>query len=69
MATTPRILLSKKEAAEALAVSVRHFERHIQRQVRCVYTGNLTRYLVKDLERWAEREAVLGEPALRRHQG
>jgi hypothetical protein len=53
----PRLLLSKREAAASLGMSVRHFERHVQAQLRCVRSGQLTLYHLRDLERWAEAEA------------
>jgi hypothetical protein len=55
----PRLLLSKREAATSLGMSVRHFERHVQAHVRCVRSGQLTLYPVRDLERWAEDEATI----------
>ncbi len=55
----PRVLLSKREAAMALGMSVRHFERHVQRSIRCVRSGQLTLYPIADLERWADQEAVI----------
>ena len=56
----PRLLLSKQEAAISLGMSVRHFERHVQGELRYVRCGQLTLYLLRDLERWAEDEAALG---------
>jgi len=41
-------------------MSVRHFERHVQAQLRCVRSGQLTLYHLRDLERWAEEEATVG---------
>jgi hypothetical protein len=58
--TLPRVLLTKREAALALGMSVRHFERHVQRRLRCVHSGQLTLYPVRDIERWANDEATLG---------
>jgi hypothetical protein len=55
----PRLLLSKREAAASLGMSVRHFERHVQAKLRCVRSGQLTLYHLRDLERWAEDEASL----------
>jgi hypothetical protein len=55
----PRLLLSKREAASSLGMSVRHFERHVQAHLRCVRSGQLTLYPVRDLERWAEDEATI----------
>jgi hypothetical protein len=57
---TPRVLLTKREAAQALGMSVRHFERHVQRRLRCVHSGQLTLYPLRDIERWADEEATLG---------
>jgi hypothetical protein len=53
----PRMLLTRREAAVALGMSLRHFQRHVQPHVRCVYSGQLRLYLLRDLERWAEDEA------------
>jgi hypothetical protein len=53
-----RVLLSRQEAAEAMGMSLRHFQRHVQPYVRCVYSGQLRLYRPSDLERWAEREAA-----------
>jgi hypothetical protein len=55
----PRLLLSKREAASSLGMSVRHFERHVQPHLRCVRSGQLTLYPLRDLERWAEDEATV----------
>jgi hypothetical protein len=43
-----------------LGMSVRHFERHVQRRLRCVHSGQLTLYPLRDIERWADEEATLG---------
>jgi hypothetical protein len=53
----PRMLLTRREAAATLGMSLRHFQRHVQPHVRCVYSGQLRLYLLRDLERWAEDEA------------
>lgn len=55
------LLLTRREAAEALSMSLSHFQRHVQPCLRCVYSGQLRLYLRSDLERWAERSAR--EPA------
>jgi hypothetical protein len=57
----PRLLLSRAEAAAALGMSLRHFQRHVQPHIRCVYSGQLRLYPVRELERWTEAEA--SEPA------
>jgi excisionase family DNA binding protein len=55
----PRLLLTRREAAAALGVSLSHFQRHIQPNIPCVYSGQLRLYRLEDLERWAEAEASL----------
>jgi hypothetical protein len=60
----PRLLLSRREAARALGMSLSQFQRHVQPSVRCIYSGQLRLYPVKDLERWAEEHACAkGEAA------
>jgi hypothetical protein len=53
----PRMLLTRQEAAATLGMSLRHFQRHVQPFVRCVYSGQLRLYRPRDLERWANTEA------------
>jgi hypothetical protein len=55
--SAPRVLLSRREAAEALGMSLRHFQRHVQPHIRCVYSGQLRLYPLKDLERWVDQHA------------
>jgi hypothetical protein len=55
-----RLLLTRREAAAALGVSLRHFQRHVQPFVPCVYSGQLRLYRPADLQRWAA-DAVYGE--------
>lgn len=56
-----RVLVTRQEAAAALAMSLRHFQRHVQPHLPCVYSGQLRLYRPQDLERWAEREARSAE--------
>lgn len=63
-AVQARLLLTRREAAAALGVSLSHFQRHVQPHLRCVYSGQLRLYRPGDLERWAERTAC--EPVARR---
>lgn len=51
----PRLLLTRREAAEALGMSLSHFQRHVQPQLRCIYSGQLRLYRPRDLERWSEQ--------------
>ena len=53
----PRMLLTRREAASALGMSLRHFQRHVQPFVPCVYSGQLRLYRPCDLEQWAKDEA------------
>ena len=52
-----RLALSRREAAAALGMSLRHFQRHVQPYIRTVYSGQLRLYSIKELERWLERNA------------
>ncbi|MGA2164132.1 MAG: hypothetical protein ABSH36_06655 [Solirubrobacteraceae bacterium] len=54
LAKQPRVLLSRKEAAASLSMSLSHFERYVQPSVPCVYCGQLRLYRLGDLELWAE---------------
>jgi excisionase family DNA binding protein len=49
-----QVLVRRREAAELLGVSLRHFQRHIQPHLPCVYSGQLRLFRVRDLERWAD---------------
>lgn len=53
----PRLLLTRAEAAEALGMSLSHFQRHVQPFIPCVYSGQLRLYRPADLEKWAEQAA------------
>lgn len=59
-----RLLLTRQEAAEALGMSLSHFQRHVQPYLRCVYSGQLRLYRLADIEAWIEENAVM--PAGRR---
>jgi hypothetical protein len=49
-----RLLLTRREAAAALSMSLSHFQRHVQPFLPCVYSGQLRLYRPADLERWSE---------------
>lgn len=51
----PRLALSRRDAASALGMSLRHFQRHVQPNLRCVYSGQLRLYPVAELELELER--------------
>lgn len=52
----PRLALSRRDAASALGMSLRHFQRHVQPNLRCVYSGQLRLYPVAELERWIKEQ-------------
>jgi excisionase family DNA binding protein len=51
-----KLLLTRREAAQVLGMSLSHFQRHVQPHLRCVYSGQLRLYRLSDLERWVEAE-------------
>jgi excisionase family DNA binding protein len=55
----PRITLTRAEAANSLGMSVDHFERHVQPELRVVRSGRLVLVPVAELEKWSERNAEL----------
>jgi hypothetical protein len=59
----PRLALTKSEAAEALGMSISHFERHVQPHVACVYSGSLRLFPMGALGRWLEEQARRLPPA------
>jgi hypothetical protein len=58
-APVPRIALTREEAALALGISLRHFERHVQPYIRVVRSGSVRVVPVTELEHWVERAATL----------
>jgi hypothetical protein len=60
---TVRFALSRTEAAASLGMSLRHFQRHVQPQVRCIHSGRLRLYPVEELERWVDQHQSRDEPA------
>jgi len=50
-------LVTREEAAEMLAMSLRHFERFVQPHVRIVRVGRRRLVPVIELQRWAEERA------------
>jgi excisionase family DNA binding protein len=52
-----RILLTRAEAAETLAMSLDHFERYVQPRIRLVRSGRLRLVPVQEIERWAHEQA------------
>jgi len=54
----PRPAFNQQEAADALGISVDHFERHIKADLPVVYSGALKLYPRVELERWLERNTT-----------
>jgi hypothetical protein len=54
----PPLLLTRRQAAAALAMSLSHFERHVQPHLPCVLSGQLRLYRPGDLKRWADRHTA-----------
>lgn len=53
-----RMTLTRAEAADALGISVDHFERHIQPDLRLIRSGRLVLVPIKDLEAWIASNAI-----------
>jgi hypothetical protein len=52
-----RVLLTRKEAADSMGMSLRTFERRVQPDVRMVAVGQLRLVAPAELERWAKEHA------------
>ncbi len=55
----PRVALTRREAAAALGISVDSFERHVQPELRLIRRGRMRLVPVRELERWAAKNATL----------
>jgi excisionase family DNA binding protein len=49
----PRVTLTKREAADALGISVDHLERWVLPGIRTIRSGRRVLVSVRELERWA----------------
>ena len=63
----PRISLTRREAADAVGMSVDTFERYVQPELRIVRLGRLRLIPVSELERWIAQNAE--RPLDRRERG
>ncbi len=54
----PRLSFNQQEAAEALGISVTHFERQVNPDLPVIYTGSLRLYSLQALERWLATHTV-----------
>ena len=57
LAPVPRYTLTRREAAASLGVSINHFERKVQPELKVVLSGQLILIPVAELERWVQRQA------------
>jgi hypothetical protein len=57
IAPAPRLLVTRREAAAALGMSLNHFARHVQPELKVVPSGQLVLIPVSELERWVQRHA------------
>jgi hypothetical protein len=55
--SVPRLALSKKEAAEALGISVDHLERHVLPHLCIAYVGSRRLISISELERFLTNNA------------
>ena len=55
--STSRVLLTRKEAAASMGMSLSTFERHVQPDVRLVATGQLRLVPPSELERWVQEHS------------
>ena len=62
----PRVSLTRREAAQALGISIDSFERYVQPDVRIVRCGRMRLVPVVELERWIAETA---ERPLERWEG
>lgn len=53
----PRYTLTRREAAASLGISLNHFERRVQPELKVVLSGQLVLIPVAELERWVQRNA------------
>ena len=53
----PRYTLTRREAAASLGISINHFERRVQPELKVVISGQLVLIPIAELERWVQRNA------------
>ncbi len=57
LAPVPRYTLTRREAAASLGISINHFERKVQPELKVVLSGQLVLIPVVELERWVQSHA------------
>jgi hypothetical protein len=55
--SVPRLLLTRKEAAASLGMSLDTFERRVQPVIKLVPCGQLVLVPLRELERWCDERA------------
>ena len=53
----PRLTLTRREAAASLGISLNHFERRVQPELKVIASGQLILIPVTELERWVQRHS------------
>jgi hypothetical protein len=56
-APVPRFTLTRREAATSLGMSINHFERKVQPELKVILCGQLVLIPVAEIERWLARHA------------
>ncbi|MCB8970364.1 MAG: hypothetical protein M9964_00465 [Solirubrobacterales bacterium] len=61
---TPRLALSREEAAEAIGISLDSLERYVLDEIRVVRMGRRILVPITELDRWLDEHAerILGPP-------
>jgi hypothetical protein len=59
LTATPRLALSREEAAASLSVSIDYLDEHVMPELRVVRVGRRKLIPVKELERWIADNAAL----------
>ena len=57
LAPVPRCTVTRREAAASLGISLNHFERKVQPELKVVISGQRVLIPVAELERWVQRHA------------
>ena len=55
--SVPRYAVTRAEAAASLGISLNHFERKVQPELKVVLSGQLVLVPAAELERWVQRNA------------
>ena len=53
-----KLLLTRKEAASVLSMSVDHFERYCQPHLAFIKSGRLILFPLSEIQAWVDRELI-----------